>query len=479
MGSPIGANLLTPLIDMAQKSEQTPFDAIVVGAGSAGITVARTLAEKGKRVALLESGPLALLSHIQSTDLRFDVDLAQTIQRDLQYSAAGADGKPFGALIGCVGGRGLFWNGAAPRFAPSDFTGWPLTIEDLVPHYEWAERELRVTRSYSDSALCQTICRLLRRAGINAEPGPYAVDNHPTAAGWLAGTVGNSLAPLLRSTLLTSGARLISLATRAFARKIIFSSRTATGIEAVDLDTSKVYSIQGKAVVLAAGGFESVRLAMVSCVPDAAGLLGRYISDHMFVRAYYPMPPQLYDSMREEVAIGWVPANHKQRYQIEIHLPSDNLFLNQAGARWSPDESTFYAAMVRSFAAVEPRRDNFIEPLSGDVPGSFRVHFNLDDNDIALRQSQLDGIESVRAALGARPATAQVMPQGSSHHEAGGLMMGLNPASSIVDGYGRFHHANQLYVADAAAWPDVSPANPHLTIIAIARRMATTLASRL
>lgn len=218
------------------------------------------------------------------------------MQRGLQYSAQGANGKPFGVLIGCVGGRGLFWNGAAPRFAPRDFDGWPLQYADVEPHYAWAERELRVTNSYGDSALCQTVCRLLRRAGIAAMPGPYAIDNHPTAEGWLAGTVGNSLAPLLRSTLLTGGNRLIALATRAFARKIVLTGNNATGVEVVDLDTSAVFAISGKTIVLAAGGFESARLAMVSGVPDPPALMGRYITDHMFVRAYYPMPPELYDS---------------------------------------------------------------------------------------------------------------------------------------------------------------------------------------
>jgi len=175
------------------------------------------------------------------------------------------------------------------------------------------------------------------------------------------------------------------------------------------------------------------------------------------------------------VAIGWVPANDKQRYQIEIHLPSDNLFLNQTNASWKHDTSPFYSAMVRSFAAVEPRRDNFIEPIPGDTPGSFKVHFGLDTNDLALRQSQLDGLEAVRAALSAGTAQLQVMPQGSSHHEAGGLMMGRDRGKSVVDGFGKFHNVDGLYVADAAAWPGVSPANPHLTIIAIARRMAIAL----
>jgi hypothetical protein len=90
--------------------------------------------ETGKRVAILDAGPLALLSHIQSTDLRFDPALAAGLQQALSYSPWAADGSPFGSLIGCVGGRGLFWNGAAPRFSAADFEGWPISIGDLEPH---------------------------------------------------------------------------------------------------------------------------------------------------------------------------------------------------------------------------------------------------------------------------------------------------------------------------------------------------------
>lgn len=479
MDNPIMVKLTTPLQTISETSKQTPFDAIVVGGGSAGITVARTLAESSKRVAIIESGPLVLLTHVQSTDLRFDVNLTRAVQQALQYSPQAADGTAFGSLIGCVGGRGLFWNGAAPRFSAADFKGWPFAYEDLDPHYAWAEQQFRVTREYGNGPLGKMLCRLLRESGIPAEPGPYAVDNHPTAEGWLAGTVGNSLSPLLRSTLLTASSQLISLTARSFARKIIVENGKALGVEVVDRETGTIYQVFARVIVLAAGGFESVRLALVSGLPDPKGLIGRFISDHMFCRAYFPVPPELYEPLKPEVAIVWVPAGQGRGYQLEIHLPSDNLFLSQDSTVWKPDRSAFYAAMVRSFAPIEPRRDNYVEALPGDAPGSFRVHLSLDADDLALRQAQSEALEKVRVSLNADSAQVQIMPQGSSHHEAGGLIMGSDASSSITDGYGRFRTVEKLLVADAATWPDVSPTNPHLTIVAIARRMAKQLAADL
>ena len=78
--------LLTSLSDISEASLKTPYDAVVAGGGTAGIVTARTLVESGRRVALLELGPLTLLTHLSSTGLRFDADLARAVQTALQFS---------------------------------------------------------------------------------------------------------------------------------------------------------------------------------------------------------------------------------------------------------------------------------------------------------------------------------------------------------------------------------------------------------
>lgn len=477
MADPIADRLLIALDQVAAASAASPFDTVVVGGGSAGITAARTLAEAGKRVAMLDAGPLSLLTHVQSTDLRFDPDLVRGIQQALSYSPKGAGSTNYGSLIGCLGGRGLFWNGAAPRFSAEDFEEWPISLAELGAPYEWAETQFRVTTEYGAGRLSNLLIARLKAAGLDARPGPYAVDVHETASGWLAGTVGNSLAPLLRSTAATTGNR-ISISTRAFARKILAADGAVEGVETVDLATGKVQQIRARSVVLAAGAFESVRLALVSGLPDPHGLIGRYISDHNFVRAYYPMDPANYAD-RPEVSIIWIPAMTNRNYQIEIHLPSDNLFLVKESTVWAPDKSAYYAAMVRSFAPLQPRAGNFIEALPGDAPGSYRVTMSLDADDQALAALQAIALESVRAALGADAAQPQTLPLGASHHEAGGLIMGREPGSSVTDQFGRFWSTKRLVACDSASWPKVSAANPHLTIVAMARRQAAQLATEL
>jgi choline dehydrogenase-like flavoprotein len=85
----------------------------------------------------------------------------------------------------------------------------------------------------------------------------------------------------------------------------------------------------------------------------------------------------------------------------------------------------------------------------------------------------------LRKALNAQPVAPQVLPQGASHHEAGGLIMGDDLASSVADGYGRIRDVTGLYAFDSSVWPDTPAANPHLTIGAVARRQALNLVTEL
>lgn len=59
---------------------------------------------------------------------------------------------------------------------------------------------------------------------------------------------------------------------------------------------------------------------------------------------------------------------------------------------------------------------------------------------------------------------------GTTHHEAGTLWMGADPATSVTDGDARFHFTENLYAAGPALFPSIGSPNPMLTGIALARR---------
>lgn len=64
---------------------------------------------------------------------------------------------------------------------------------------------------------------------------------------------------------------------------------------------------------------------------------------------------------------------------------------------------------------------------------------------------------------------------GTTHHEAGTLWMGIDPATSVTDTDGRFHHVQNAYVAGPALFPTLGSANPSLTALSLVRRTALAI----
>ncbi|MBK6006609.1 DUF1080 domain-containing protein [Ramlibacter ginsenosidimutans] len=78
------------------------------------------------------------------------------------------------------------------------------------------------------------------------------------------------------------------------------------------------------------------------------------------------------------------------------------------------------------------------------------------------------------------PSLIQVLGQqrdglGTTHHEAGTLWMGTDPAKSVTDLDGKFHHVSNTYVAGPALFPTLGSANPSLTALTLARRTARAI----
>jgi choline dehydrogenase-like flavoprotein len=60
-------------------------------------------------------------------------------------------------------------------------------------------------------------------------------------------------------------------------------------------------------------------------------------------------------------------------------------------------------------------------------------------------------------------------------HHIGTTRMGTDPAASVVDQDCRVHDVDNLYIASASVFPTSSQANPTLTVVALALRLAQTL----
>jgi choline dehydrogenase-like flavoprotein len=65
------------------------------------------------------------------------------------------------------------------------------------------------------------------------------------------------------------------------------------------------------------------------------------------------------------------------------------------------------------------------------------------------------------------------------HHHLGTTRMSLDPSQGVVDPTSRMHGIANLYVAGGSVFPTSGSANPTLTIVALALRLAAHLQQRL
>ena len=102
------------------------------------------------------------------------------------------------------------------------------------------------------------------------------------------------------------------------------------------------------------------------------------------------------------------------------------------------------------------------------------VTFNLHDNDKKLIKGAKEKTMEVMHAAGA----TEVVQEARYAHLVGAARMGSDPASSVVDKFGRTHDIPNLFVCDGSILPTQGSANPGLTIQALAARTADYLISQ-
>ena len=84
--------------------------------------------------------------------------------------------------------------------------------------------------------------------------------------------------------------------------------------------------------------------------------------------------------------------------------------------------------------------------------------------------------ERMARAGGGRVIRNEEDDGGFQDHPAGGCRMGTDPASSVVDGWGRTHDHENLFVVGAPTCVSASCANATLTFCALALRSADEIA---
>jgi choline dehydrogenase-like flavoprotein len=513
-------------------------DVCVIGAGVAGIIVARRLLNSGLRVILLESG---------GTDY----------DRAIQDLAAGESvGLPYyplaDARLRFFGGTSAVWGGRVAEMDEIDFeprpwvehSGWPVSHQELRPWFAEARRMLGIEPVGFDERLWPL---------IGAAAPAFNADFVRTAFWHFDLLPGRFSLP--RCQDLTASPD-ITIVTRATVTHLQARHDQGSIAQASIADPDgRRATVSARQFVLAAGGLENARLLLASNDVHPRGLgndndlVGRFFMEHPHARGgrVHTMAPwrllRLYSQkhrvarqavvapcfrpgealqqragiLNTSFALSCRPHPGKQRslgiraYQLAKHRldpTRGNLRLWQAARRAARELSSLtdplrpwlltrtgqcgIYAVVRAEQAPNPHSRVY---LSGDrdALGVPRLVLDwqlrdIDKRSVRVTLEAFDG-ELRRLGLGYLALDPwlndpelpwQFDPSISNHplggfHHMGTTRMADHPTRGVVDGQGRVFGFSNLHVAGSSVFATGGWANPMLTIAALSLRLGARL----
>jgi choline dehydrogenase-like flavoprotein len=503
-------------------------DICIVGAGAAGITLARELAGTRRKVAVLESGGLEFEQATQDLYAGEVVGRAFPIDSD---------------RLRFFGGTTNHWEGGCRPFDPLDFkkrahvphSGWPFGIEEMEPYYRRAQEICQLGPFTYDPAAWTAGGPGPLDFGADARIDTVVFQNSPPTR---FGEVYRADLEKAESIAVYLHANVVDIETTDNAREV-----TRLGVACLD---GPRFSVKATRYVLATGGIENPRLLLNCDKVETTGLgnqhdlVGRFFMDHpnlrktaniVFNEAYPNFAFYDYHVVNGiKIYAGFSASEEVQareglpNFYILIdpgHLADEStsvaslrsLYKSARAGHW-PDHLGFHLGRIVGdldglAAALYRRATGRAAPLfstfySCEVPPDpeSRVSLASATDALGLRRVRLDwrlpgdfeatmhrahlllGAELGRAGLGrlrlnTAETTADPMADiENGHHHMGTTRMHEDPKQGVVDANCRVHGKANLYVAGSSVFPTYSFDNPTMTLVALAARLADHLKSQ-
>ncbi len=434
-----------------------------------------------------------------------------------------------------LGGTTLHYQGEAHRFPAGAFQSasayglgvdWPFDHAELAPYYEVAERVLGVagdpanpfkpsrgpypTAAHALSPASQRVKVGASKLGWQLLPNPLAlptasVDGRPPcqrSGGCVQGCIFGAKSSV-DLTAIARGQRTGRLTVLTQARAValeVGGDRRVRG--AVYRAERGLERATARVVVLALGALETPRLLLSQRGPsypaglaNGSGLVGRHLMETMYAMLNvrfdqrfdgYKGPP--IDARIWDFARPARDARVRSGYALGVsgtmggfHGPASYALRTPGIGRAHKDAMRArFGTVVTLFgiAEQEPRAANRVR-LADDTDAAgvplLRVESSPSEADLRAMDDMLRKLNALAAASGAAEVLHQVTgydePLGS--HVGGTCRMGSDPATSVVDPFGRAHDVPNLFIADSSVLPGQGAGDsPSLTIQALALRTA-------
>lgn len=236
---------------------------VIIGAGIAGLVLAKQLADLGIPCVLLESGGL------------------EEVENDLLYTDVDFRRRPYGGATKgrsrCLGGTSVKWGGALLPFRETDFKprrnprlpDWPIRSSDLAPHVKTAEYLFGLDHSTYDAVLTDLLVTLPTFVAREAKWPSFKNRNVTVLFGDIA-----------------EGRGATEVWLNATVRRFDIKEGTVREVTAFG-SHGQTLTVKAQQVVLCAGAIETTRLMLLldqntkGKVVAGRKHLGRYFQDHL------------------------------------------------------------------------------------------------------------------------------------------------------------------------------------------------------
>lgn len=516
-------------------------DVLVIGSGAGGGALSWRLAEAGIEVVCLERGDWgdrttypASTPDWESRRVRDFHPNPNVRRRDTDYPVDDSTSPIKPLMFSGVGGSTIMWTGHHPRFHPSDFRvrtldgvadDWPLSYDELAPHYELNDIMVGVAGINGDPAMparnprplpplplgdgADRLVDAFDRLGYHWWPADSAVltkaydgrlacnNCGPCELGCTRGSKASSDITYWPKAI-DKGARVVA---RAAVREITVDAHgRADGAIWLDDDGDEHHQ-RANVVVLAANGVGTPRLMLLSTstqfpegLANSSGLVGRNLMLHpialatgvfednigsfhgpdgltIFSQEWYETDPDR-DFVRGygiQVTRGQGPLiTALGGFALDVpwgrghHERFEQLFGHVATMAILIEDLPHETNRVK---LSETERDRF------GVPAPQMV-YEVDDNSLAMARHGIERSSEVLREAGAREVlTMDFLPM-AGFHLMGTARMGDDPSRSVTDGFGRAHDVPNLFIADGSLFTTSAGVNPTPTIQALALRVA-------
>ena len=558
--------------------------AIVIGSGAGGSVAAMELSQAGWDVVVFEKGPNHFTNLagpgpfgtvFANDDLKLNVRYfagpdpltcprtwRPNAQTPVQVTGAVDE------LPQVVGGGTTHWDAKVPRLWDIDFQAlsalgpqpgadmadWPFTYAGLAPYYDEIEELLGAqgdVAAIPDIVLKHaprtkplpmppgpqqyssvTVAAGAKAMGMHPYPYPMAANTQPYndqhvcnncgfCSGYGCPVVARPAALIpLRQALRTGRVQLVP---QTMVTKVTLSGTRATGVNWVRITSGGPVSGAESAdlVVLAASGIETVRLALLSELPDQSGKLGRRLMLHAFLDGTAIFLDERMHAYRgrsitqcaEDACDPDFPG--ARAFAKQNGLPYIRGGIMELGGSQDPiEEGQAYTTLLAFLRPARPFGTEFkqlmrssilrdrlagcsligddlpylehtvtLDPAVKDVFGLpvARITWNEQKYEQLSLQFYANVVKEMMRKAGAGavlavPGTDNSGGVPTGNHIMGGMMMGADPSTSVTDSYGRLHGLDNVWVADGSVFVTSGGHNPTNTIMSVALRNMRYLA---